>query len=219
MIVPPVPNVPLKIIGSGRLSIALHTAPLSTRSVLPCVTAFVLSLAEAVPKVGLLRISATPLLAFQSELTCADGIVGLFLIKSTFVLSLCSQSLCICASGIVGLSVRSLYEPLKSDLPFHVDFSVSVTSLWSVSSCKSDKSVGISEVSAYPDKSMFATPCPSTTDTSLTFTSVTSPLPDASMVIFLFCASGVSVTLLPASNSIVSSPLAVMVVLPTLTDL
>ena len=57
---------------------------------------------------GLFDICSTPLVAFQSEFTCAAGIVGLFLIKSRELVVDWFQSDCICAAGIVGLSDRSL---------------------------------------------------------------------------------------------------------------
>ena len=48
--------------------------------------------------VGLFRICATPEAAFQSEFTCAAGIVGLFFMKSAFEVSVSFQSDWICAS-------------------------------------------------------------------------------------------------------------------------
>ena len=55
---------------------------------------------------GLLRISATPEVAFQSAFTCAAGMVGLLRICATPVVAF--QSELTCAAGIVGVLVRSL---------------------------------------------------------------------------------------------------------------
>ncbi len=56
--------------------------------------------------VGLFKIWATPLVAFQSAFTCAAGMVGLFKIWATPLVAF--QSAFTCAAGIAGLSDRSL---------------------------------------------------------------------------------------------------------------